>query len=897
MVELITNSNQTMKTAIRTVCLAISFLAFACNPSSAATLYVNLQSPSPAAPYASWATAATNIQHAIDAAAPGDLVLVTNGIYATGGKVMFGDLTNRVALDKAITVRSVNGPYFTTIRGNGAVNDSSAVRCAWLTDEAILDGFTLTDGATRTAGDNITLRSGGGVWCASSNAVVSNCIIKSNTASAYGSGLFAGQVRNSWVIGNEASPFIGGAIANADVVNCTVVSNQAFGVVQVFSGVSHVTNSIVYYNVQNLSAGLSAQYSCVTPLPSGVGNTATAPLLRADGVSLFPDSPCRGTGTSVASGVDLLGRPWANPPSMGCVEWNPTPIFEKQPVLTFTDNPGGFTVNCTPVGQSPLTFYWYHEGMLLTDDGRLSGTTTTNLVARKIRPDDVGNYWVVVSNAFGVTTSSVARLVLHYVDASSVAPTAPYTNWSSAANTIQAAVDAAQAGAVVLVTNGLYATGERQDDSGLMTRVIVDKPITVLSVNGYKVTTIEGRWDTATNGPNAIRCVRLENGAVLAGFTIQNGATRSTGGSSWSTAGGGVFTSVYTNATVANCLLTNNAARSYGGGAYGVRLKNCLILGNYANDGGSGVACGELVNCTVAYNWVNSFVLGGLMRGGGVAGNVGYLGTAPCRIRNSIVWQNFRGYGEMDNYTTGTEFAFSASVGPSDAAPPGIGNQLAERTFLDADFHISSASIYHGAGSALYAAGEDMDGEPWANPPSMGADEVIEANLTGPLTLTIDAWQTNTIAEPIQHTLSFAAVVTGRVSRVDWNYGDGDIDLNRGYWGIHGWTNSGTYTVTATAYNQDNPDGVVASVMVLVEPINPPVLQSSLLNANGYNFSFMAQPGMNYYVQYATNLAAPISWQPLQTIYYPPFGPSGLVSITDPAWTNHAARFYRVLAQ
>jgi hypothetical protein len=61
---------------------------------------VDAAGSNPVLPYASWATAASTIQAAIDAAAPGDIVLVTNGIYATGGKVMSGDLLNRVAIDK-----------------------------------------------------------------------------------------------------------------------------------------------------------------------------------------------------------------------------------------------------------------------------------------------------------------------------------------------------------------------------------------------------------------------------------------------------------------------------------------------------------------------------------------------------------------------------------------------------------------------------------------------------------------------------------------------------------------------------------------------------------------------------------------------------------------------------
>lgn len=72
-----------------------------------ATLYVSLESTNPVPPFATWATAATNIQNAVDAAKAGDTVLVTNGVYVGG-----------VEVSNANTLQSVNGPKATIIDGS-----------------------------------------------------------------------------------------------------------------------------------------------------------------------------------------------------------------------------------------------------------------------------------------------------------------------------------------------------------------------------------------------------------------------------------------------------------------------------------------------------------------------------------------------------------------------------------------------------------------------------------------------------------------------------------------------------------------------------------------------------------------------------------------------------------
>ena len=108
--------------------------------------YVAADSSNPISPYNSWATAATNIQDAVDAAGtlPGTQVLVSNGTYQP------------IGVSQPLVVLSVNGPQSTVINGGGTN------RCASLSGRVQLSGFTLA---------------AGGVFCDSSTPIVSNCVI------------------------------------------------------------------------------------------------------------------------------------------------------------------------------------------------------------------------------------------------------------------------------------------------------------------------------------------------------------------------------------------------------------------------------------------------------------------------------------------------------------------------------------------------------------------------------------------------------------------------------------------------------------------------------------------------------------------------------------------------
>src|SRR5437868_2890371 len=108
--------------------------------------------------------------------------------------------------------------------------------------------------------------------------------------------------------------------------------------------------------------------------------------------------------------------------------------------------------------------------------------------------------------AMFLASASSALAGVHYVDVNSTNATPPYTNWTTAATNIQDAVDAAVAGDEVVVANGTYNTGGRVA-YGYWTAVVVDKLLSVRSLNGAQVTIIDGL--------GLARCAYLTSGASL----------------------------------------------------------------------------------------------------------------------------------------------------------------------------------------------------------------------------------------------------------------------------------------------------------------------------------------------------------------------------------------------
>lgn len=573
------------------------FLAFGIVRSPAVTRFVDPGCASPQLPYTSWANAANNINDAINAANTSDTILVTNGVYQTGGVSFFGS-SNRVYVTKAVAVQSVNGPAMTIIKGYqvpGTTNGTSAVRCVYLTGGASLTGFTLTGGATTITGY------GGGIYAnGQSTVIVSNCIITGNAAKFDGGGayqgtfyncIFAGNttygsygggaaiyagLNNCLVLSNYATAY-GGGVYNGTTRNCTFVGNYAtLGGGAAYGGTLY--NCILYYNAigANLPSGTNGYnigiYNCCVAVTNGLGllngaNFTNAPQFvnpAAGNFRLLPSSPCVNTGSNSAApaGLDLDG-------------------------------------NARTIGSAV----------------------------------DLGPY----ENQFANT--------VRFVDVNSTNPVTPFTNWLTAATNIQDAVDAASPGDFIAVNSGTYKVGSRAAAGWTtLNRLTVDKAVTVQGVYGAAATLIAG----TRSGNPVIRCAYLTNGAALIGFTLTNGEAFTTGSASREVCGGGVYCES-ASVVISNCVISGNNAGWLGGGAFQGSLYNCVLTNNSAINGG-GAASNSLVNCTISQNQANGnygggayygtltncVLAGNLMSGTtGGGGGAGYSTLSGCVVSNN----------------------------------------------------------------------------------------------------------------------------------------------------------------------------------------------------------------------------------------------------------------------
>lgn len=240
------------------------------------------------------------VQHAVDAAGPGDEVHVAVGDY-TGVSARAG-ITQAVYITKTISIRGGYAPSFieppnpdvnpTVLNANGQG------RVFYIAGKAVtLEGLHITGGAATGMGGT-SADNGGGVYAATATLVISGCRLSGNTA-GQGGGVYLdnsqGKLNNNTFVFNTASTNGGGVYLyqspiklEANVIHSNSANNAGGGAV--------LDNSMAVLGANTILSNTARWGGGVYLLSSGAVfvNTLIAnnhASSRGDGVYVYNSSP------------------------------------------------------------------------------------------------------------------------------------------------------------------------------------------------------------------------------------------------------------------------------------------------------------------------------------------------------------------------------------------------------------------------------------------------------------------------------------------------------------------------------------------------------------------------------------------------------------------------------
>lgn len=252
--------------------------------------------------------------------------MVSNGVYHADYNGGAG-----IVVDRAIEVRSANGPESTFVEGSIGGSCSGPL--------TVFRGFTIQDGGIVRG---FTIRkSAQGAYL--EGGVLEQCIVTENDTRSgnacggggggAGVGIVNGTMRNCLVIRNHSGSGLNGAplgsgggvlMVTGSIINCTIAYNNSTPGVHgpepqgggLYADAGSVINTIIFGNTasgpanDNYVAGSALfDHSCASPLPAGAGNIASDPQFLDpdfDDFRLGHLSPCVDAASSGPTN-DLVG--------------------------------------------------------------------------------------------------------------------------------------------------------------------------------------------------------------------------------------------------------------------------------------------------------------------------------------------------------------------------------------------------------------------------------------------------------------------------------------------------------------------------------------------------------------------------------------------------------------
>ena len=620
----------------------------------------------------SWTDAFTSIGAAINAGADDSQIWVAEGTYG---------LTSAIDVNKAVMIYGgfEGTEYHKNARqpsNNPAVIDGNNgnFACFNLVADAIIDGFTITNGRTGVSCNEessptitncvITGNTDGIVCSPATSPVIEKNKIYDNSDGGVWSLMAQPEIRNNCLYSNRAGIMYLGNTEEL-IANNTIVNNTCYGISSFGCEEPNVTSCILWNNGDDLN-DCSATYSCIKDGDAGTGNIFYYPYFADAGngdFHLLSYSPCIDAG-------------------------NPSSSYSQEPA------PNGSRINMGAYGNTAeatsksintdgdsLPDDWEQEYLGTLSQGSGSSTDNddlTNLQEYRLgtRPDSndtdgdgMPDDWEVDndldplnSGDGGLDSDGDGKTNLQEYQSGSDPQASNIVSVTPGGVTIQAAINSCTHDwDVVVIAQGTY-TGSNNcnlDFGGKKITIRSTDPNdpdvvanTIIDCKGTQSDPNRGFYFHNSEGPES----------VVSGLTIINGYGLEEGSDQ---VGGAIFCDGG-SPTIRNCIFIHNTA-TYGGAIYNSSsiptIMNCSFIENYSFSGGGGIynenSNPTLINCEFSENIADSNggavyndsasspiltnctivdnIAGGL--GGGISGETG---SEPL-LTNCILWGNSDG--------------------------------------------------------------------------------------------------------------------------------------------------------------------------------------------------------------------------------------------------------------
>jgi uncharacterized repeat protein (TIGR03803 family) len=197
---------------------------------------------------------------------------------------------------------------------------------------------------------------------------------------------------------------------NTDGTRYTVLKSFAGGSNGSYPWAALVLSGSTLYGTTQFG-GTAGQGTVFKVNTDGTGYSVLKSFTGSDGASPF--------GGLVMSGGALYGTTYAggssNEGTVFRIDLSAAIGSQPRSRINAVGSTASFSV--TAIGTAPLICQWLRNGATLADGGQpsgatISGATTTYLTIANVQMSDAGDYTVVVTNAYGSVTSSMAALTV-----------------------------------------------------------------------------------------------------------------------------------------------------------------------------------------------------------------------------------------------------------------------------------------------------------------------------------------------------------------------------------------------------------------------------------------------------------------------------------------------------